>query len=382
MKKIAVAYVSGTRAEFGIVTPLLQALQRSNRYELQLYATGMHLMREYGETVSLMEQQFGKITRLDAHYKPTSESGTAQFLGELFPVLVAAFTKNKPDFVLVHGDRAEMLAVATVCLYLHIPVIHTQGGDISATDDNTARHAISKLAQLHFPATKEAKKHLISLGEPADRIHVVGTLSLDTLLNVPLMPKAEVLKQLKLPELEKYMVITMHPVSEEISKAGEQMEAVIAAAQTAQLPLIIIYPNADPGSAAIVECIESHKKDLNTFIFKNISYELFISLLSHATVWLGNSSAGVVDSPVLHVPVVNIGIRQEGRETAENILSVPAKKAAIAEALKTALTSKAFLKKVENCKNPWGTGTAVAQILAVLDTTSFDSQLLRKGSHG
>ena len=369
MKKTVIAYVSGTRAEFGIVTPLLRNLQASSMYTLDLYATGMHLMSQYGGTLNLMEKEFGEVKKLEAKYKPERITGTAEFLAKLFPHLVTAFTHQRPDVVLVHGDRAEMLAVAVVCLYLHIPVIHTQGGDVSATDDNNARHAISKLSYLHFPATEEARQQLLSSGEPSDRIHVVGTLSLDTLTSIKILTKEEILKQLELPIKEDYLVVTQHPVSEELEFSGQHMRDILDAALTTTMPIIIIYPNADPGSASIIEVIEQYRQKSNCYVFRNIAYESFISLLAHCRAWIGNSSAGIVDSPYLHIPVINIGIRQKGREEAENILTVPPSKDAISAALQTVLYDDSFLAKVKACHNPWGDGTAVSKIMKVLDHT-------------
>lgn len=362
---IKVAYVTGTRAEFGIVSALLQAIDASSDFTLQLYATGMQLMPEYGSTIKVVKKKFPTVQILPAVYKPQEASGTAAFLAQLFPQLVDAFIKNKPEIVFVHGDRAEMLAVATLCLYLHIPVFHTQGGDISATDDNTARHAISKLATIHFPATNQAKKNLLSIGVSQKYIHVVGTLSLDTLQSVDIVSKEIILKKLKVDAAD-YILITMHPVSEEIEQAAAQMCAVLEAASETGLPIVLIYPNADPGSSDMVTIIKEWEKRPHFYAFKNIEYEDFISLCAHAKVWVGNSSAGIVDSPFLKVPTINVGLRQQGRELSKNIISVPAKKLAIEHALETALTDAVFIKKVKSVKNKWGKGKAVLNIMRVL----------------
>lgn len=379
MKKRVVAYVTGSRAEFGIVSPLLRAFQVDPNYELTLYATGMHLMESHGRTVSLVAEEFPEVKQLSAVYSKNPRTSTVVFIADLLPHIIEAFTQKKPDFVLVHGDRAEMLAVAMVCLYLHIPVVHTQGGDISSTDDNTARHAISKLSQLHFPATKNAADYLRKLGTERKNIHVVGTLSLDTVLSVAQIEKETILEDLGLPSYEKFILVTQHPTSENVENSGHEMQVVMEAALTTELPVIVIYPNADAGSEAIITVIEEFSKKAELHIFKNIPYKKFIQLAKHATVWLGNSSACVVDAPALHVPVVLAGDRQKGRVYAENILNVPISKSSLTEALQKALFDEQFRKQVKACHNPWGDGHTVEKIMKILSQTHFDNEFLEKG---
>lgn len=376
-KKIrSIAYVTGTRAEFGIVSPLLQKIKHHPDFSLQLYATGMHLMKEYGSTITLVRQAFPEVTNLPARFSSNTNEGMVAFASQLLKQLSTVFLSNRPDVVLVHGDRIEMLAVAMAASYMGIPLLHTQGGDLTMVD-NAARHAISKLAHTHFPATAEAKSVLLQLGESKDRVHMVGTLALDTILHTPLMTKQQTLSWLQLDQDQDFVLILVHPVTSNFKENAKQMRLILRAAVCAKLPLVVVYPNADAGSAGIIESIESFSyKKLRSF--KNVPYEQFLALEKHAAVWLGNSSAGIVDSPSFQTPVINIGPRQSGRLRSKNIIDVDYNATAIESAIETCLHNKNFKATVKKVKSPWGDGRTSDRIISYLETAEFNEAYLQK----
>lgn len=373
MKKIA--YITGARADFGIEAPLLNELEKSNDFRLQLYVTGIHLMPEFGNSFDLVKEMFPKVKIIDAWF---TKDGMATFAAKFSTELVQEFRENRPDLVLVHGDRVEMLCTTMISLYLGIPVAHVQGGDKTATFDDSARHAITKMSHLHFPAIKESAERIKLMGEEEWRIKVVGTLGLDALLRVKTLKRHELCKKLSLPLDSKIILVLQHPVSEEVELSRQYMKNIISAVKRFNLPTVIIYPNADSGSDQIREVINEEKENPLFKIFKNLDYRTFVSLEKEADVWIGNSSAGIIESASFGTPVVNVGIRQNGRQRGINVIDVGNGEEVIYQAINRSLYNEKYLKSLENCINPWGDGCTVKRIMEVLRTTRIDNQLLVK----
>lgn len=376
MKKIA--YISGTRADFGLETPLLEAIEESKKLELQLFATGMHLLPEFGETVNIVKEKFPKVKIINVKIDNKNKDGMADFAAKLLSEIVKQFRGDKPDLMLVHGDRIEMLCGAIASLYLGIPVIHVQGGDKTTTVDDSARHAITKLSHLHFPATKKSARRIKMMGEEEWRIQIVGTMGVDAILKVSTLSRENLCQKLNLNYNSKIILVTLHPISEEINRAGEQMQIVLNAVKRFNLQTVIIYPNTDPGSDQIIEVI-NHEKDNALFrIFKNLDFETFVSLEKETNVWVGNSSAGIVESASLKTPVVNVGDRQEGRERGINVIDVGYDEEEIYKGIKKSLFDQDYINSLENCTNPWGDGKATQKILKILEEIKIDNKLLKK----
>lgn len=373
MKKIA--YITGTRADFGIEVPLLDELEKSSDFKLQLYATGMHLMPEFGSSFDQVKKKFSNVKVIDARF---GQDGMASFAAKFSTELVRAFKKDRPDLALVHGDRIEMLCTTIISLYLGIPIAHVQGGDKTATLDDSARHAITKMSHLHFPAIEESAERIRLMGEEEWRIKVVGTLGLDALLRVKTLKRHELCKKLSLPLDSKIILVLQHPVSEEVELSRQYMKNIISAVKRFNLPTVIIYPNADSGSDQIREVINEEKDNPLFKIFKNLDYGTFVSLEKEADVWIGNSSAGIIESASFGTPVVNVGIRQNGRQRGINVIDVGNEEEEIYQAINRSLFNEKYLKSLENCINPWGDGCAVKRIMEVLRTTKIYNQLLAK----
>lgn len=376
MKKIA--YISGTRADFGLESLLLRTIEENPNFNLQLYVTGMHLMSEFGNTIDFVKEKFQNVQTIDVKFDTNDLSGVAVFAGKLLTEIVKELSQNCPDLMLVHGDRVEMLCAALGCIYLGIPIVHIHGGDKTTTVDDSARHAITKLSHIHFPATNEGAERIRLMGEEEWRIYTVGALSLDTILSEKLISRSELLKLLNMDKNSKFILVTQHPVSEEIDKAGAQMEKTLNAVKKFNLYTIVIYPNADLGSKEIIEVLKREKDNPLFRIFPNLDYKTFLSLEKEANVWVGNSSAGIVDSTTFKTPVVNVGCRQMGRPKGDNVIDVDYDGDEIYSAIEKSLFDKAYLDGLQNIVSPWGNGTAIPRIIKVLEELKIDKRLLMK----
>lgn len=376
-RKKKIAYVSGTRADFGIMSAILQAVDASPRLELQLYATGIHLTPGFGSTYQEVKKVFPQTRPIRATFDSDDLSGAASFMGRFMTKLVETFSKDRPDFVLVLGDRPEELCVALACLYLGIPTGHFRGGEVSSTFDETARHAITKLASLHFPATADAAERIKKLGEEPWRIQVVGEASLDVILHQPLPSREAVLKLLGLAAKQKFILLTQHPVSYELAEAGRQMKETIAAVKSFGWPVVITYPHADAGGRQIIAEIEKEKNNPLFRIFPSVEYKMFLALEREAAVWVGNSSGALVESSSFATPVVNIGTRQKGRQRGENVVDAGYDRTEITSAIKKSLAPR-YLAKLKKLKNPWGDGKTGKRVATILEKLIVDAKLLNK----
>ncbi len=376
--KKKIAYVTGTRADFGLMTPILSAINKSKYLDLKLYATGIHLMPEFGYTYNQVKKIFPRVVPIKVIFENDEGPAMAKFVGQFINKLVDAFKKDRPDFVLTLGDRPEMLGVAVACLYLGIPTGQIHGGDKTCTVDEASRHAIAKLSSLHFPATKESANRIARMGEESWRINMVGAPALDVILKEKLPNKKTLFKNLGLNLRKPIILLTLHPVSEDYKNSGKQMAEVLAAVKSFNLPVIIIYPHADAGGRRIIAEINKVRKNDNFHIFPSLPYKDFLALSREAGVWAGNSSAAMIESPSFKIPVVNIGNRQAGRQMTGNIINVGYKREQIRQAIKKSLEDKNYLKRLKKIKNPWGDGKTAPRIVKILENLSINEKLLNK----
>ena len=375
--KKKIAYVTGTRADFGLMTPVLRAVQKSAKLSLSVYATGMHLMPQFSRTITVVRKSFPDVKAIKAILQENTPAGTALFLAGALAGVTKAFSKNRPNLVLLWGDRPEMLATAAACLYLKIPTAHLHGGERSGTGDEVARHAIAKLSSLHFTATRDAADRVRKMGEDAWRIHVVGAPALDTILRAALPSKRAVSAFASVPREGKFVLLVQHP-GEAYASAGSEMEETIAALKKLALPVVAVYPNADAGSERIIRILESKRRNPLFRIFKNIPHEMFLALERDAAVWIGNSSAALIEGASWRTPVVNIGERQKGRLRGKHVIDVRSARADIAAAVEKALYNRRFRKALRTTDNPWGDGKTGPRVAKLLEQLTIDDHLLNK----
>jgi len=379
MKKRKVLYISGTRADYGLMKTTLFSVKNSPGLDLEIIVTGMHLMPEFGKTANEIKKDGFKIYEINAVYDKDSKGSMADFIGKFIPLLIEKIKKIKPDIILVLGDRAEMLAGAVVGAYMTIPVAHIHGGDVSSTIDDTSRHAITKLSHIHFPATKKSSERIKKMGEEKWRIFMTGAPGLDDILAAKLVSDKIIAEKYKLDLLKQILLVVQHPVTAEINQAKAQMEETMSAIKELGHQTIVIYPNADAGGREMIKVIEKYRKYPFIKIYKNITRIEYLSLLKITNVMVGNSSSGIIETPMFHLPVVNIGSREIGRERACNVIDVNYKKSDIKKAIAVALFDRKFKNRIKNCKNPYGGKEMVgSKIAKILSSIKIDKKLLQK----
>ncbi|MFN0058766.1 MAG: UDP-N-acetylglucosamine 2-epimerase [Planctomycetota bacterium] len=367
-----IAVVTGTRADFGLLRPVLSAIAGDPRLELRLIASGMHFSVAHGETIrEIVAAGFEIAARVPALPADDSPAAMARSVGVAISGFPDAFAATDPAIVLVLGDRVEMLAAAVSAAYLGIPIAHIHGGDLSwGTVDDAARHAISKFAHVHFAATPLSARRLRGLGEEERRIHVVGAPGLDGILHAPRPDRGALERALGRKLGARYAVLIQHAIPSESSAAGAQMSETLAALRSCELPVEAIYPNSDSGGGAIIAALERCAQTWPELrLHRSLPHAQYLALLEHATVLVGNSSSGVIEAASFELPVVNIGNRQAGRERGANVIDAPPERAAIAAALARASTPS-FRATLRGIVNPYGDGRAaprIAEALATLD---------------
>lgn len=381
-KKIGV--VTGARAEYGYLKPLMTEIAKHPELELLLYVTGLHLVKEYGDTVQEIIKDGFRITRIvDMDIKvENSEYDMAVSIGRGITGFADAFAEDRPEILAVFGDRIEALAATVAAVSMTIPVAHIGGGEVALGDiDNSIRHAITKFAHLHFTSTEQSKHRVLKLGEENWRVFQVGALSLDTILNAELMPREELCKKYDIPN-KSVVLICYHPTTTEWREAEKQMRLVkeaVSAVAKEDMEVVVIYPNAYPGGYQIVNVIREYADEhRNVHVFESIPHLDYLSLMGISSVFVGNSSSGIIEAPTLGVPHVCIGTRQQGRERAKNVVDVGYNKDEIKSGIKRALFDKEFLHVVKKCESPYGDGKASDRIVKVLSEVAIDKKLLEK----
>jgi UDP-hydrolysing UDP-N-acetyl-D-glucosamine 2-epimerase len=372
-----ILYITGTRADFGLMTPILKAVEGSKKLDLCLYATGMHLMPEFGNTIALVRKEFKQAKKIDAIFND-SQTGILDFLGSFFGKASAVLIKERPDFVLMLGDRPEMLAVASACVYAGIPSGHLHGGEKTSTNDEIVRHAITKLSHLHFTATIDAAERIEKMGEEKWRTHVVGAPALDIIFKEKLPTRAELFRHLGIDLAAKIILVIQHPVSEFWRQSAKQMAETIKAVRSFRMPAVVIYPNADPGAREMIKVIEKEKGNPLFRIIPSLPYKQFLALEREAAVWVGNSSAAMIESASFKTPVVNIGSRQQGRLHGDNVIDVGYNYKQIQKAIIKSMCDKSYQSHLKNVANPWGDGRASERVIKILETLTINSKLLNK----
>jgi GDP/UDP-N,N'-diacetylbacillosamine 2-epimerase (hydrolysing) len=281
--------------------------------------------------------------------------------------------REQPDFLLVLGDRGEMLAGAIAALHVGVPCVHIHGGERSGTVDEPVRHAISKLSSYHFVATAGSRERLLRMGEDEGRIHVTGAPGLDGLAQLGAMPREECLQALGLPAAGPFLLVVFHPVVQQCAEAAAQVRALLKAIQAIGLPVLWLEPNSDAGSREILQALDQASLPAGSRRLTHVQRPLYVAALRHCELLLGNSSSGIIEAATFGTPVVNIGDRQHLRERNANVLDVPAKPAAIEHGLRTQLQHGRW-----PCDNLWGDGQAGARIAALLASLPAGPSLLEK----
>ena len=380
MKKILA--VTGIRSEYFILQPVFEEIIKRDDLDLKVVVTGAHLSPIYGNTYKIIENDGFEIIKLETLLSSDSLAGRSKSLGIQIMGLTDIVSAEKPDWLLVLGDREESIATALIGTYMNIPVAHICGGDrVVGNIDDSVRHAVTKLAHLHFPTTKENGDRILKMGEEPWRVHVVGNPALDSIRKQPELSYDYLNQKLgtKLNEKEPFILLIKHPLSSEYKKSKEQMRITLEAVAELKIKTIVIYPNSDAGSFGMINVINDFVKKYE-FIkaFKTLPRDIFVNLQRKASVLLGNSSSGILEAPFLKLPVINVGNRQRQRQHAENIIFVPHDKELIKSAIKRALSDQSFIEMCRNCSNPYGDGYSGKRIARIIAETKIDDKLINK----
>jgi len=320
MNKKKVVFLTGTRADFGKLKPLIEKIENSPLFDCYIFVTGMHTLSKYGSTFTQVQKEGYKHVFVYMNQTHTTDAdiilsntitGFSNFVKEI-----------KPDLIVIHGDRIEALAGATVGAFNNILVSHVEGGELSGTIDEIIRHTVTKLSHLHFVANNEAKTRLLQMGESENSVFVIGS------------PDIDVMKSKKLPSLKEvknhygiiftnYAILAFHPVTTELDSLKEQINHLVKAVIQSNRNYVVIYPNNDVGTDIILDEYKHFESNKNFKIFPSIRFEYFLTLLKNADFIIGNSSAGIREAGIYGIPAINIGTRQKNRTKNTNVKNIP-----------------------------------------------------------
>ncbi len=376
-RKIAV--LSEARATYGYVKRVMHLIEQSERLELQLIVTGMHLLKEYGSSINeILRDGFTPAARVDMYVGGDTPTAWSKSLGVEIQGLAQVFDMLKPDLLLVAGDRAEILAATVTAAYMNIPVAHIQSGDLSGHIDGSARHAITKLAHIHLPACEDSAERVRKMGEEPWRIHNVGAPQLDDVVHGKKMGREELANQFGVDFEKPVLLVIQHAVLAEVHLARKQMEETLEAVKESGHQALVIYPNVDAAGQEIISVIRQYEQVPTIKTFKNLDREVFLSLLTAVSLLIGNSSVGILEAPSFKLPALDIGSRQTGRMRACNVITVPEfDRRLIGQAIERALRDSRFRTMLKTCENPYGDGNSSERICRVLEETDL-GRLLSK----
>lgn len=368
-----ILFLTGTRADFGKLKPLIRRIEADPEYEVVVFVTGMHMLERYGYTVNEVHKEGFKNVYMYMN----------QHIGAPMDIVLATtieglsryVAERPPDMIVVHGDRVETLAGAIVGSLRNIRVGHVEGGERSGAVDEMIRHSVSKLAHVHFVANDEAASRLRQLGEDPVTIHVIGSPDIDVMLSPNLPTLANVQQRYEIP-FSDYAVVLYHPVTTEVHRTAEVAAAMVQALVRSDLNYVVIYPNNDEGTASILPMLQQLRSNPRFKLFPSLRFEHFLSLLKHSRFIIGNSSAGIREAPVYGVRTVNVGSRQAGRFDHESILNVADDEASILVGIEAVRK----LPAAQPCHH-FGSGDSATLFKATLDDAATWRVAVQKRFH-
>jgi len=367
MRKIL--FLTGTRADFGKLKPLILKLEDDELFEVSLFVTGMHMLSKYGST--WREVKKVGFTNIHKFINQNTSDAMDHILAKTIIGLSDYVKETAPDMIVVHGDRVEALAGATVGALNNILIAHIEGGEVSGTIDELIRHAISKLSHLHFVANETAKNRLLQLGETTDSIHVIGSPDIDV-MNSQSLPDIVKVKEYYNFDFSEYAVLLFHPVTTELDKLQKEVEILVDQVLSSDLSYIVIYPNNDHGTEIILNEYSRLKNNKKIKIYPSMRFEYFLTVLKNANFIIGNSSAGIREAPHFGVPAINLGTRQNNRVKCDLILDTKLDKVAINNAIKS------ISQILRLPKSLFGSGKSADSFHAILSSPAFWQNKIQK----
>jgi UDP-N-acetylglucosamine 2-epimerase (non-hydrolysing)/GDP/UDP-N,N'-diacetylbacillosamine 2-epimerase (hydrolysing) len=374
-----ICFVTGSRADFGLLIWPMRAIQQTPGLTLQLIATGMHLSPEFGYTINnIRDEGFDVDESVETLLSSDTGVGVAKSVGLGVIGFADAFARLKPDLVVVLGDRYETLAAAQAAMFMRVPIAHLFGGDVTeGVVDESTRHAISKMSHLHFTSNQDSTRRLMQLGENPERIHTIGSPGIDAIKRLKLMDRETIGREVGMALGQHNILVTFHPLTIEAGRSVGALEELFAAlsALDPKFRLFFTLANSDVEGRALNTLIKTFvSRRPNTIAVTSLGQLRYISLMNLVDVVVGNSSSGVLETPSLNVPTVDIGDRQKGRERASSVFNVPPEQSAISAAI-----SKALLRGRQPTVSPYGDGESSQRFAAVIAAIPDFRTLLKKG---
>ncbi len=381
MKKICV--VTATRAEYGLLKRIIAGIQKDEDLKLFLVVTGTHLISEYGCTIQEIEDDgFPIAEKIDILSFENGEENITATMAKALNEFGCLFKRQRPDLLVVLGDRYELLPICSAALVENIPIAHIAGGELTeGAIDDTVRHCITKMSYLHFVGCEIYRKRVIQLGESPERVYNVGDTGVENVERIIPLTKGELNRKTGIDFKYPCAVVTFHPVTREAEDPSAQLQELLnALIKFPDIFWIITKANGDKGGYLINQKIEKYVCDKpNMIVVDSLGMENYISLLHYASFVIGNSSSGIIEAPSIGIPTVNIGNRQKGRLRAESIIDCPTKEAAIIKSIQTVLSVK-MQKIAGRKKNPYAGGNSSEKIVQIIKKFLFDKGIsLEKG---
>ena len=378
--KYKICVTTGTRAEYGLLRPILNEIVQSKKLELNLIVAGMHLSKKHGYSIKEIQKDGFKISsKIEMIPKGNSVYFMSKALGEGIIKFSEVFRKLKPDINLILGDRDEAFASALAASHMNIPNAHIHGGDRTmAGIDEYIRHAITKISNLHFAATEKSKKRIIRLGENPKYVFFTGSSSIEEIKNKKISTKNQLKTKYNLDITGQEIILLFHPVTTQIKSSKNQINKILNAIIKLEKQTICIMPNTDSGNFEIINALKKYEKKFSFIkLYPNLPRSDYLSLLKNCGVLVGNSSSGIIEASFFKIPVVNIGIRQKDREVGKNIINVSNNSTQmISTAIKKALSAKS--KNNLEKSNVYGTGSSSKKIVKILENIKITEQLIQK----
>lgn len=373
--------ISGSRADWGFLVKPLEALQAVAGFDVRLAATGQHLEDASGRTIdAINEAGFSVASVIDPALSGDDARDTTKAMARIMTGAADVLADVMPDLLLVLGDRYEILACASAAMMARIPIAHLCGGDVSeGAVDDVIRHAVSKLAHLHFPTNADAAQRLLQMGEEPSRVHMVGSTGLDLLLATPRMGREDFFSRLPFEPRRHNILVTVHPVTLAVDPVADA-RAVVAALERLDdsIGILVTGTNADTGRLGITGMLQDFvARRPGARLVPSLGNALYVNAMAHCDCMVGNSSSGLYEAPSMGLPTVNVGTRQQGRLRAASVKDCAAEPGAIFAAINVALRGGRV-----TVENPYGDGRASRRIVEVLKTVKDPASLLHKHFHG
>lgn len=377
-----VCVVTGTRAEYGVLKPLLFRLRDCEKIHLTLVVTGSHLQNAFGNTqTEIINDGFRDFIKIPLPLEDDTKGGMAIATGVALTEFAKYFQKNKPDLLIVLGDRYEIFSVAAAAHLMGIPIAHISGGDVTeGAVDDAIRHCVTKMSTLHFPGCEQSRQRIIQMGETPDSVFNVGEPGVENCLRLPLMTREELADNLSAPWiLKNYALVTYHPVTMEENTAIQQVKNLISAMDEMEgMSYIITMANADAQGRAINNLWANEtKKRSNWLLVSSLGATRYLSAMKYSSMVIGNSSSGIIEAPSMGVPTVNIGDRQKGRMMAESVLCCSPNKEEIFDSMQKAM-QESFQQKSKYVVSPFGDGRTsemiMIEVLKFLQTKNSNNE--------